>query len=309
MFTRRTRLLGGLFGSGVAALMLLAGCSKDDDTPAAVAPKTAQGASNGGTTEQTTQGTPAKTVPAQVVSRPRDKFHQPFAEAVLLDPPTGERRPPDVTCAGKNVGKLFEAIAGKNNTGGLWDQVVYVDAQGRPVQYHAVVTTDLGEVEIELYGREAPNHVRSFVALARAGYYDGLPIYRSVKGKDENGTVAYVESGCPKGTGEFGYGSIGYWLRPEISSKLSHEVGVIGAWHRDEPETAACRFYIATEKMPQFDGSFTIFGKVTRGLDVIRTINARPVGDEDRLKEPVAIRRVTIRVLTEAGSPIATRAD
>lgn len=303
MFTRRTRL----FGFGAAALLFLVGCSKDDDTP--TAPIASKADSSGTPNERVTPGTPAKAVPAQVVSLPGDKFHKPFAEAVLLDPPDGERRPPDLTCTGKNVGKLFEAIAGKNGKGGLWDQVMFVDAQGKPLKYRAVVTTALGDVEIELYDREAPNHVRSFVALARAGYYDGLPIYRSVKGKDESGAVAYVEAGCPKGTGEFGYGSIGYWLRPEISTKLTHEEGVIGAWHREEPETAACRFYIATEKMSQFDGSFTIFGKVTRGLDAIRTINARPVGDEDRLKEPVAIRRVVIQVLAEDGSLVTRRAD
>ena len=41
------------------------------------------------------------------------------------------------------------------------------------------------------------------------------------------------------GTGEIGYGSIGYWLKPELSPKLKHEEGTVGAWHREEIETAA----------------------------------------------------------------------
>lgn len=307
MFTRRNRFWGGLLGFGAAALSFLAGCSKEDHPPTPKDVSRPQASADGAAKKGET---PAKYVPAQTVARPpQDKYHLPFKDAVLLDPPDGEMRPPDTTCAGKNVGKIFDAIAGKDGTGGLWDQVVFVDEQGRHLKYRALVTTALGEVEIELYGREAPNHVRSFVALARAGYYDGLPIYRSVKGQDESGPFAYVESGCPKGTGEFGYGSVGYWLKPEVSDKLSHEAGTLGALHREERETAACRFYVAAQKMTQFDGAYTIFGKVTRGLDVIRTINAREVGEEDRLKEPVAIRRVAIQVLTEGGALVTSRAD
>jgi cyclophilin family peptidyl-prolyl cis-trans isomerase len=79
---------------------------------------------------------------------------------------------------------------------------------------------------------------------------------------------------------------------------------VIGAWHQQEQETAACRFYITAEKMPYMDGEFTVFGKVTHGMDLVRTINARPVVDTitHRLKEPVPIKSVVIQV-QEVGPP------
>ncbi len=139
----------------------------------------------------------------------------------------------------------------------------------------------------------------SFIALARAGYYDGLPFHASQRAETGGNPLAYLESGCPKGTGERGYGSVGYWLGPEIDRERVHGVGTVGAWHfSEETDTDAGRFYITLHPAPWMDGDYTIFGKVTRGLDVADTINKRPVFDEvpfDRPKEPVVIREVTIQ--------------
>jgi peptidyl-prolyl cis-trans isomerase B (cyclophilin B) len=148
----------------------------------------------------------------------------------------------------------------------------------------------------------APNHVRNFVALARAGYYDGLVFERAVHAKSEEQPeveVEVLEGGCPLGTGDSGVGSLGYWLKPEFSQE-SHDVGTVGACHGEEPDTAACRFYIALRKAPFLDGNFTVFGKATQGLDVARRIFALPVRNDpeypegDRPEKPVTIRKVTI---------------
>src|SRR5207245_467740 len=110
------------------------------------------------------------------------------------------------------------------------------------IRYTADLETDLGMIEIELFPEAAPNHVRNFIALAQAGYYDGLPLHRSLRGQVAEQTLAYLEGGCPLGTGEFGFGSIGYWLKPEISPTLTHEEGSVGAVHGDIAESAACKF-------------------------------------------------------------------
>jgi peptidyl-prolyl cis-trans isomerase B (cyclophilin B) len=173
------------------------------------------------------------------------------------------------------------------------------------------VTTSLGDIHIDLFPEAAPNHVRSFIALAKAGYFDGLPFYgRDVVSEDDKVVAGLIYGGCPKGTGEAGYGSIGYWLKPEIKGNpLSHEAGAIGAWHAQELETAACRFYITTEKLTDMDGGYTMFGKVSRGLDVVRTINAKPVDDNThQLKEPVPIKSVAIEVV-EDGAASALHAN
>jgi cyclophilin family peptidyl-prolyl cis-trans isomerase len=273
----------------------LAGCSRPEGEPKADVPGTpAVQAEKPGATPGPGSGKP---VGAQAVSRPR--LQKPFKQAVLLDAPDGQLRPPDRTPAGKNTGQVFEAVAGKDFAGGLWDQVEFYDAQGRRLKYTAVLKTDLGEIHVALLPEAAPNHVTNFIALARAGYYDGLPFHASQRVEAEDKTLAYLEAGCPKGTGEPGYGSIGYWLEPEVNDKLVHEVGTVGAWHvAEQPDTAACRFYVTLHRAPWMDGEYTIFGKVNRGLDVAHTINKRPVVNEfpfDRPQEPVVIRQVVIQ--------------
>ncbi|MBI3406789.1 MAG: peptidylprolyl isomerase [Planctomycetes bacterium] len=224
------------------------------------------------------------------------RLHKPFREAVNVEPPDGENRPPDKTFAGKNVAAIYEKIVGKDGVGGVWDSVVFVSAEGKPLHSVAHVKTDLGTIQIELLSDLAPNHVRNFIALARSGYFDGLPFHRSIRRELNGKTLAYLESGCPLGTGESGYGSIGYWLRPEVSA-LSHEEGTVGAFHAEELETASCRFYITLGKAPWMDpptSQYTIFGKVVSGLDVAHTINKQSVSEDDAPRELVLIREVTI---------------
>ena len=226
-----------------------------------------------------------------------DETFVPFDQAVRLEPPDDELRPPDVTAAGKVTAKLFEQIAGKDYRGGLWEQVKFRTADGKRLKHFATLRTDAGAIKIELLDQSAPNHVRSFICLARAGYFDGLPFHASIRRGDKESLQGYLESGCPKGTGEIGYGSIGYWLKPEIKSAVNHEEGTVGAWHPGEIDRVACRFYITLNRAPAFDGNYTAFGKVVHGLDVAHTINKRPVQDEQSpgpAAEPYRIRQVVI---------------
>jgi cyclophilin family peptidyl-prolyl cis-trans isomerase len=279
-----SRTVGCLLAVYFALVIGLAGCTPTVETPRSAKPEA-----------ELDKKSPGKTVPAQTVSR--QKRAKAFKDAVLRDPPVDFlKRPPDRTVAGKNVATIYEAIAGD---GGLWEQVELSDAQGRPLSYTAILKTELGEIHIALAVDAAPNHVTSFIALARAGYFDGLPFHASHRTEMADKKVAYLESGCPLGTGEFGYGSVGYWLEPEIKKDMVHERGSVGAWHfPDQPDTAACRFYVALTPLPWMDGGYTIFGRVTRGLEVADAINRRPNVDDDsqdRPREPVSIQEVIIR--------------
>lgn len=267
----------------LAALVIgLVGCSRNDNDGKDVKKPGVQ-------VQKDNSGKP---IQAQLTSQ-----HKPllFKDAVILEPaPNGQHSPPNRTCNGKSVGKIFETISNE-----LWDKTPLTNDDGKPVKYRAVMTTELGEIHIDLFGEVAPNHVRNFVCLAKTTYFDGMSFYYSLNDKVEENLAAYIETGCPNGTGEFGHGSIGYWLKPEVN-ELTHEEGVVGACLNGDPNSAGCRFYIAAAKMPQMDGYFTIFGKVTKGLDIVRTINNRAVykdADESKynhLKEPVLIRGVTI---------------
>jgi peptidyl-prolyl cis-trans isomerase B (cyclophilin B) len=248
---------------------------------------------------------PGKNPPASAITAPKTAAAQKpaapapstFSDAVVEEPPDDQYLPRDVTKAGKSVGKLYEQITAP---GGLWDQVVFTTPDGSKLRYTATISTDLGAIKLELWPEVAPNHVRNFVALARAGYYDGLEFDRTVREElaDEQGKFfECLEAGCPLGTGDSHYGSIGYWLKPEFSETVKHEEGTVGAWHGEEVETAACKFYITLSKAPWMDGNWTVFGKVTQGLDVARTILNRPRRDDefkDRPVQPVVIRSVTV---------------
>jgi peptidyl-prolyl cis-trans isomerase B (cyclophilin B) len=269
----------------LSALILMGGCGKHaaeapEDNSAPTASSAASAA------------TPAKK-PAPKV----DPFlAQSFAEATVADAPEDQELPAQ-TRAGMSVGKLYTEVIR------LWKQIPFVNEEGKRLSYSATVQTDLGDIEITFRPDIAPNHVRSFIALARAGYYDGLVFERTVHLEADNASHAqldFIEAGCPLGTGDENYGSIGYWLKPEFSDQVHHEEGSVGAWHKEEADTAACKFYITLGKAPYMDGNFTVFGKVTRGLDIARKIAERPLDPDnelkDRPKDPVVIRKVTVHV-------------
>jgi len=223
------------------------------------------------------------------------RLRQSFEEATIAGTPDGAVLP-EKTMTQKSVGKLYTTVVG------LWDKIPLATADGKPLSYRAMLNTHEGPIEITLRPDIAPNHVRSFIALAKAGYYDGLVFERTVHMQADNNPAVkldYIEGGCPMGTGEENFGSIGYWLKPEFTDKVQHEPGTVGTWHKEEADTAACKFYIALTKAPEMDGRFTIFGKVTKGLDVVRKIAERPLRTDEGFtecpKDPVVIKAVTIR--------------
>jgi len=224
------------------------------------------------------------------------RLHQRFAEAAHQDPPPDWQRFPDKTMAGKSVGKLYEDVVR------IWDSIRFLTSDGKPIVYTASLETDQGTIEITLQSDLAPNHVRNFVALAQVGYYDGLVFERAIHEQlNDDNFLDLIEAGCPLGTGKVGYGSIGYWLKPEFNAQALHEEGTVGAFHGIEADTAACKFYITLCKAPILDGNYTVFGKVTQGLDTARKIFQQPVRRDDddpeldsRFLKPVIIHRVMI---------------
>jgi peptidyl-prolyl cis-trans isomerase B (cyclophilin B) len=268
------------FSAILLLCLVLAGCKRQGESAQASDPNTAPGTSG-------------------AVSTPQDPLQQPFTEATV-DPnfvPEDQERPADLTMTGKSVGKLYaEAVQ-------TWDLVKFRTPQGRLISYTATIETEMGPIEIALMPEAAPNHVRNFIVLARIGYYDGLVferIYHDQSDAVPGEKVELIEGGCPIGTGQPGLGSIGYWLKPEFKEDLHHEEGTVGACRDETEDSAACRFYIAVSKAPVLDGQRTIFGKVTRGIDVVRRISTQPASntpefpDGMRPENPIVIRRVTI---------------
>jgi peptidyl-prolyl cis-trans isomerase B (cyclophilin B) len=272
-------LAAGLLGLGGA------GCGKSSDAPA-----------RSGVAEEATAEFP-HAAPASPAAAAR--LHRSFLQATRKLPPP-DQRPPDRTRTGKSVGKLYSEVVR------LWDTIRFAAPDGTRIGYAATLATDLGDIEIALNPDLAPNHVRNFIALARVGYYDGLVFDRvdEEDGVADDGKPIHYEglqAGCPLGEGSPANNSIGYWLNPEFDRAATHEEGTVGACHGlHEADTAACKFYITLCRAPYLDGKYTVFGKVTRGLDVARKIFVQPalIEDDDggshRPLNPVVIRKVTI---------------
>ena len=142
----------------------------------------------------------------------------------------------------------------------------------------------------ELYPDKAPNSVRNFIALARAGFYDGLTFHRVIPG-------FMIQGGCPHGTGT---GGPGYTIRGEFSGNgfaqndLVHDRGVLSMARAMSPNSAGSQFFIMVEKAPHLDGQYAAFGRVTEGMETADAIVAVPTDFNDKPKTPQRIRTITI---------------
>jgi cyclophilin family peptidyl-prolyl cis-trans isomerase len=131
----------------------------------------------------------------------------------------------------------------------------------------AVITMEKGGViEIEFYPEVAPKTVDNFVKLANKGFYNGLTFHRV-----EPGFV--VQGGDPDGNG---MGGPGYTIKAEFSDR-PHERGTLAMARSSDPDSAGSQFYICLAPAPFLDGKYTVFGKVTKGMDVVDKIR---VGDK-----------------------------
>lgn len=274
-----------------AIVLSIMGCGK---TPVADAPKTVVDA---GSAPPETQDN--MSVQATAVSNAAVNYKQSFEDAVITEVLEGQELPPAMTIGGKNTALLRAAIEE------TWPSVKLIDAAGNPIAYTLHLETSLGAVDIKLNPRIAPNHVRNILALAKAGYYDGLCFERNVHQESEiDGQKSRLDlliAGCPIGTGAEGFGHLGYFLRSESQADLKHSQGTVGFWHEEDPDSAGCRFYITLGPAPVLDGKFTIIGNVSNGLDVLKKIAAQPTqnadpssADNERPVQPAIITRVTI---------------
>lgn len=143
----------------------------------------------------------------------------------------------------------------------------------------AVIQTSKGTITLEFYPGDAPNTVASFIELADAGFYNGLKFHRVVPG-------FVIQGGDPltrdlsteqmlAGTGGAGTGGPGWNQKAEFNSR-KHETGTLAMARARDINSAGSQFYICLAPQPSLDGQYTVFGKVTAGMDVVQAIQ---VGD------------------------------
>ncbi len=133
--------------------------------------------------------------------------------------------------------------------------------------YVVHMETNKGTIEITLYPQHAPQTVNNFVFLARQGFYDGVSFHRVISN-------FVVQGGDPTGTGR---GGPGYRFGDEVKGNpLKHKTGVLSMANAG-PNTNGSQFFITHSPQPYLDGKHTVFGKVTKGMNVVNAIRQ---GDE-----------------------------
>ena len=150
--------------------------------------------------------------------------------------------------------------------------------------YTATIETTEGTITAELYPKIAPQTVNAFVFLAREGFYEGVIFHRVIPG-------FMIQGGDPTGTGT---GGPGYKLKAEFNN-MKHERGVLSMARTADPNSAGSQFFVMHANSPHLDNQYTAFGKATGGLDVIDKIANAPRGAQDRPKNPVSIKKITIK--------------
>lgn len=177
----------------------------------------------------------------------------------------------------------------------------------------AVMHTTKGDVEIEFYSKDAPKTVENFQLLVKEGYYNGLTFHRVIKG-------FIIQGGDPTGDGTGGESAWGEPFQDEINPKAlslsdsaisklveqgynfnyslnSHKMlkGSV-AMANSGPDTNGSQFFIITEaNQPHLDGQHTVFGHVTKGLDVAKAISEVEVDENDKPKEAIYINSVELK--------------
>jgi len=147
----------------------------------------------------------------------------------------------------------------------------------------AILHTNRGQIELELFLEDAPKTVENFERLSRDGFYDGVIFHRVIPD-------FMIQGGDPTGTGR---GGPGYTFEDEPNE---HRVvrGAL-AMANAGPNSNGSQFFVVTaDACPWLDGKHTVFGRVTSGLDVVDEISAVPRDGSDRPRDDVVIERVEL---------------
>jgi peptidyl-prolyl cis-trans isomerase B (cyclophilin B) len=149
----------------------------------------------------------------------------------------------------------------------------------------AVITMEKGgEIRIEFYPADAPKTVENFIKLAGDGFYNGTTFHRVepnfvIQGGDP------LSKTLPQGDPNLGTGDPGYKIKAEFN-KQKHDRGAVAMARSQHPDSAGSQFYITLGNANFLDGKYTVFGRVTSGMDVVDRV--RP---GDRMKSVTIVNR------------------
>lgn len=147
--------------------------------------------------------------------------------------------------------------------------------------YLAKFKTAVGDFDVELYADRAPNTVNNFVFLSRDRYYDNVIFHRVIPG-------FMAQCGDPTGTGS---GGPGYKFADEFHYSLRHDDEGVLSMANSGPNTNGSQFFILYAPQPHLDNKHTVFGKVVKGFDIVKSIRGK-----DPTERNLATKIITIEI-------------
>jgi cyclophilin family peptidyl-prolyl cis-trans isomerase len=155
----------------------------------------------------------------------------------------------------------------------------------------AELRTTIGVIKLEFLPEVAPNHVRNFIDLSRAGFYNGTRFHRVHP-------LFMIQGGDPNSRGDdrsrWGAGGADRFVEAEFSD-TPHERGVVSMARSASPNSASSQFFICVERKRELDGQYTAFARVVKGIEVVDMIAAGARDSDDRPYQPITIQTIVIR--------------
>jgi peptidyl-prolyl cis-trans isomerase B (cyclophilin B) len=154
----------------------------------------------------------------------------------------------------------------------------------------AVIETKFGNIELEFLPDKAPGHVKNFKTLAKTGFYNGTLFHRVIPGFMIQGGDSNSKN---PDRSIHGTGGPGYSIKAEFND-TKHDRGILSMARSSDPNSAGSQFFIVVKDAHFLDGKYTVFGKVTKGMDVADKIVSAPRDPRDNPLEPISM-KVTIQ--------------
>jgi cyclophilin family peptidyl-prolyl cis-trans isomerase len=186
--------------------------------------------------------------------------------------------------------------------GPVGSQTGLTTAKGHDVekQTRIQIVTGKGNIEVVLFEDQVPNTVANMITLAEKGFYKGQAFHRIIPGFMAQGGCPHSKEGA---AGRPGTGGPGYRFADEIDPKLKHDGPGVLSMANAGPNTNGSQFFLCFTKTPWLDGKHAVFGKVVKGLEVLKALEA--VGT--RSGQPRETVRFDIKVLYKQSAEYKVR--
>ena len=178
------------------------------------------------------------------------------------------------------VAALLVGVNGKSVRAGNPEGLLIAEGKAP----HAIITTKFGQMELVFFPELAPEHVKSFLSLAKKGFYNGTIFHRVIPGFMIQGGDPNTKD--PSKRHLYGTGGPGYNVPAEFN-RISHERGIVSMARSADPNSAGSQFFIVVDKASFLDGQYTVFGEVVKGMEVADKIVNQPRDSRDNPLERI----------------------